>query len=183
MRSTRAAGAIERLNNRAETRQYSMLRTSDERFVLTRRVAGSPMERLSEALELDEFVAFVNAYGPQKAKRVSKLPNVIGFDTLNEPGMGWIGHKMTERPGRTASGPFAIGFAGPAWTPHDGLRFPVRPGRGAIRMAGRPADRGGPSRDPGAIPAFRGSPRDLYLRLRQTLAGRGAEFGEFPAHQ
>ncbi|MBP0596610.1 hypothetical protein J8I26_00695 [Herbaspirillum sp. LeCh32-8] len=73
MRSTRAASAIERLNNRAETKQYSMLRTSDERFILTQRVAGSPMERLCEALELDEFVAFVNAYGPQKAKRVSKL--------------------------------------------------------------------------------------------------------------
>ncbi|KAF1046344.1 MAG: hypothetical protein GAK35_01029 [Herbaspirillum frisingense] len=73
MRSTRAASAIERLNNRAETKQYSMLRTSDERFVLTQRVAGMPMERLSEALELDEFVAFVNAYGPQKPKRVSKL--------------------------------------------------------------------------------------------------------------
>lgn len=73
MRSTRAASAIERLNNRAGTKQYSMLRTSDERFILTRRVAGSPMERLCEALELDEFVAFVNAYGPQKAQRVSKL--------------------------------------------------------------------------------------------------------------
>ncbi|OWY31258.1 hypothetical protein [Herbaspirillum robiniae] len=73
MRSTRAASAIERLNNRAETRQYSMLRTSDERFILTRREAGHPMEKLNEALELDEFVAFVNAYGPQKPRRVSKL--------------------------------------------------------------------------------------------------------------
>ena len=70
MRSTRAASAIERLNNRTESREYSMLRTSDERFILTRRVAGQPMEKLNEAMELDDFV---NAQGPQKAKRVSKL--------------------------------------------------------------------------------------------------------------
>ena len=60
MRSTRAASAI-------------MLRTSDERFILTRRVAGQPLEKLNEAMELDDFVRFVNAQGPQKAKRVSKL--------------------------------------------------------------------------------------------------------------
>ncbi|BEV16435.1 hypothetical protein HBDW_32230 [Herbaspirillum sp. DW155] len=73
MRSTRAASAIERLNNRTESREYSMLRTSDERFILTRRVAGQPLEKLNEAMELDEFVAFVNAQGPQKPRRVSKL--------------------------------------------------------------------------------------------------------------
>jgi hypothetical protein len=73
MRSTRAASAIERLNRRADSKQYSMLRTSDERFILTQRVAGKPMEKLSEALEMDEFVAFVNAYGPQTPRRVSKL--------------------------------------------------------------------------------------------------------------
>ena len=44
MRSTRAASAIERLNNRTESREYSMLRTSDERFILTRRVAGQPID-------------------------------------------------------------------------------------------------------------------------------------------
>jgi hypothetical protein len=73
MRSTRAASAIERLNERTESREYSMLRTSDERFILTRRVAGQPLEKLNEAMELDDFVRFVNAQGPQKAKRVSKL--------------------------------------------------------------------------------------------------------------
>lgn len=89
MRSTRAASAIERLNQRAETKQYSMLRTSDERFQLIQRIAGSPMEKLSEALELDEFVAFVNAYGPQKPKRVSKLDVAFEKNMRNkkaEPG-------------------------------------------------------------------------------------------------
>ncbi|ASU39534.1 hypothetical protein hmeg3_15405 [Herbaspirillum sp. meg3] len=73
MRSTRATGAIERLNTRAETKQYSMVRTSSELFFLVQRTAGNPVEKLSEPLPLDEFVAFVNAYGPQKPKRVSKL--------------------------------------------------------------------------------------------------------------
>ena len=73
MRSARAASAIERLNELTESREYSMLRTSDERFILTRRVSGQPLEKLNEAMELDDFVRFVNAQGPQKAKRVSKL--------------------------------------------------------------------------------------------------------------
>ncbi|MDP9142898.1 MAG: cellulase family glycosylhydrolase [Pseudomonadota bacterium] len=56
------------------------------------------------------------------AERVSDLANVIGFDTLNEPGLGWIGRKMTERPSGKVAGDFAVGLAGPAWTPLDGLR-------------------------------------------------------------
>lgn len=56
------------------------------------------------------------------AQRVKHLPNVVGFDTLNEPGMGWIGHKMTARPSGTVNGDFAVGLTGPAWTPLDGLK-------------------------------------------------------------
>jgi hypothetical protein len=55
------------------------------------------------------------------ALRVRDLPNVIGFDSLNEPGLGWIGQKMTARPSGRVSGDFAIGLTGPAWTPLDGL--------------------------------------------------------------
>jgi len=73
MRSTRATGAIERLNTRAGTKQYSMVRTSSELFFLVQRSADNPVEKLSEPLPLDEFVAFVNAYGPQKPRRISKL--------------------------------------------------------------------------------------------------------------
>ena len=73
MRSTRATSAIERLNNRTGTRQYSMTRTADELFFLVQRVPEKAPEKLCEPLPLDEFVAFVNAYGPQKPKRVSKL--------------------------------------------------------------------------------------------------------------
>jgi len=73
MRSTKATGAIERLNARAGTRQYSMARTSGELFYLVQRTPENPAEKLSEPLPLDEFVTFVNAYGPQKPRRVSKL--------------------------------------------------------------------------------------------------------------
>lgn len=73
MRSTRATGAIERLNTRAETKRYSMVRTSNEMFFLIQRTAENPVEKLSEPLPLDDFVTFVNAYGPQKPKRISKL--------------------------------------------------------------------------------------------------------------
>jgi hypothetical protein len=73
MRSTRAASAVERLNRRAETQQYSMLKLSDERLQLIQRVAGKPMEKIGQPLELDEFVTFVNAYGPQTPRRVSRL--------------------------------------------------------------------------------------------------------------
>jgi len=73
MRSTRATAAIDRLNVRAGSRQYSMARTSDERFILLQRTPENPAEKLCEALDLDSFVQFVNAYGPQKPKRVSKL--------------------------------------------------------------------------------------------------------------
>lgn len=33
----------------------------------------------------------------QVARRVAGLPNVLGFDTLNEPGAGWIGEPMSYR--------------------------------------------------------------------------------------
>ncbi len=73
MRSTRAASAIERLNARANTRQYSMARTSSELFYLVSRTEQQTLEKLSEPLDLDAFVKFVNAYGPQKPPRISKL--------------------------------------------------------------------------------------------------------------
>ena len=46
------------------------------------------------------------------AARLADLDHVIGFDTLNEPSLGWIGRAL-EDPGRVLSGP--------AWTPLDAL--------------------------------------------------------------
>ena len=73
MRSTRATSAVERLNARCEGVRYSMVRTSDELFYLTQNAGDAPAIRLNEPLDLDGFVKFVNAYGPQKPKRISKL--------------------------------------------------------------------------------------------------------------
>ena len=46
------------------------------------------------------------------AERVAHLENVIGFDTLNEPGTGYIGKPLEKREGL---------LRGPAWSPLDGL--------------------------------------------------------------
>lgn len=84
MRSTKATGAIERLNTRAGTRQYSMVRTAAELFYLVQRTPDNSAEKLCDPLPLDEFVAFVNAYGPQKPKRVSKLDTAFEKQLQNK---------------------------------------------------------------------------------------------------
>lgn len=56
------------------------------------------------------------------ADRLKSLDNVIGFDSLNEPGLGWVGQKVSERrSGPDAANPMPL-WAGPSWTPLDGLR-------------------------------------------------------------
>ncbi|MDY7578137.1 hypothetical protein RGU70_07370 [Herbaspirillum sp. RTI4] len=83
MRSTRATAAVERLNTRSGVRQYTMLKTADDRFLLARREAGQPSEKLCEALELDAFVVFVNGCGPQAVRRVTK--NDVAFEKQLSP--------------------------------------------------------------------------------------------------
>ncbi len=73
MRSTRAAAAIARLKSRSANDDYSMLLDAGGNFYLTQVTASGDNERLSDPLELDAFVTFVNAYGPQTPKRISKL--------------------------------------------------------------------------------------------------------------
>lgn len=57
----------------------------------------------------------------QIAQRVKHMPHVIGFDTLNEPGLGWIGYPMNYRH-LAADGinPVAPRI-GPALTPIEGI--------------------------------------------------------------
>ncbi|MDB5838992.1 MAG: hypothetical protein JWQ23_944 [Herminiimonas sp.] len=55
-----------------------MVRSADGLFFLVATGDDGVQEKLSDALEQDAFVEFVNAYGPQKPKRVSK------FDTAFE---------------------------------------------------------------------------------------------------
>lgn len=73
MRSTRAAAAVARLKSRSANEDYSMLLDAGGNFYLTQVSASGDNERLSGPLELDAFVTFVNAYGPQTPKRISKL--------------------------------------------------------------------------------------------------------------
>ena len=73
MRSTKASNAIERLNKRDSTAQYSMAMGQGGLFSLVKIVEGSDNERLCEPMQMDDFVVFVNGYGPQTPKRVSKL--------------------------------------------------------------------------------------------------------------
>lgn len=84
MRSTRASAAIDRLKKRSGNDHYSMAMTSNGLFSLVlsneaekagdENVASSSKpSRLCEPMPMDDFVVFVNAYGPQIPKRVSKL--------------------------------------------------------------------------------------------------------------
>jgi hypothetical protein len=73
MRSTRASAAVERLKRRSGNADFSMVRSANGLFHLTLVTGNGDMEHLSPALEQDAFVAFVNAFGPQEVKRVSKF--------------------------------------------------------------------------------------------------------------
>ncbi len=72
-RSTKASAAIDRLKRRSGNEQYSMILGSNGLFSLVLALGAGESERLCEAMMLDEFVNFVNAFGPQMPKRVSKL--------------------------------------------------------------------------------------------------------------
>lgn len=72
-RSTRASAAIDRLKRRSGNMQYSMTFGSNGLFCLVLATGNGDSERLSEPMIMDDFVAFVNAFGPQTPKRVSKL--------------------------------------------------------------------------------------------------------------
>ena len=73
------------------------------------------------------------------ASRLKDCRNVIGFDTLNEPGSGWIGRRLTHRHLKPDAEEPLPPFPGPAWSPLDGLRvargltttLPVAGGDGA----------------------------------------------------
>lgn len=73
MRSTKASAAIDRLKRRSGNALYSMTLSGGGMFCLVLATEAGESNRLCEPMMLDEFVAFVNAYGPQTPKRVSKL--------------------------------------------------------------------------------------------------------------
>lgn len=72
-RSTKASAAIDRLKKRSGNEQYSMIMNSSAMFSLVLATGAGESTRLCEPKMMDDFVMFVNAYGPQTPKRVSKL--------------------------------------------------------------------------------------------------------------
>ncbi len=72
MRTTKASAAIERLKRRSDNAEYSMTLSSGGLFSLVQLNSNSDPTRLCEPMMLDDFVAFVNAFGPQIPKRLSK---------------------------------------------------------------------------------------------------------------
>lgn len=55
------------------------------------------------------------------ALKLKDLPNVLGFDSLNEPGSGWVGQQLSYRHvSRNPEHPYPV-RPGPAWSPLDGL--------------------------------------------------------------
>lgn len=78
MRSTRATAAIGRLNARSGELDYSFVLGADRTFQLIQTDATSTAQKIGEPLPLDEFVAYVNAYGPQIPRRMTK--NDIAFE-------------------------------------------------------------------------------------------------------
>lgn len=55
------------------------------------------------------------------AKRLKDMPHVLGFDTLNEPGTGWTGTRLSYRHVERCAENQTPARPGPAWSPLDGL--------------------------------------------------------------
>ena len=71
MRSTRATAAVERLKARSGTPDYSLVRSASGLFQLVL-TSDAGIEKIGGPLPLDDFVEYVNAYGPQTPRRVTK---------------------------------------------------------------------------------------------------------------
>ncbi len=66
----------------------------------------------------DHYIGAVTAL----AERLKDLPNVVGFDSLNEPGLGWVGEKLSQHhTAPTVDNPTPL-RPGPSWTPLEALK-------------------------------------------------------------
>ena len=72
-RSTKASAAIDRLKKRTGNENYSMSMNSGAMFSLLLTTGAGESTRLCEPMMMEDFVVFVNSYGPQTPKRLSKL--------------------------------------------------------------------------------------------------------------
>lgn len=85
MRSTRASAALARLQERSANPHYAMARSADGLFSLLLAVGGASPEHLCEGLELDRFVEFVDGFGPQKSRRVTKSDRAFEAQLVKKP--------------------------------------------------------------------------------------------------
>ncbi|MBB5416418.1 hypothetical protein QF000_006260 [Paraburkholderia atlantica] len=72
MRTTRAIHAVERLKTRTGNPRFAAISLSGGLFYLVDKSSGVD-NKVSDPLTLDDFVKFVDAYGPQKPRKASKL--------------------------------------------------------------------------------------------------------------
>ncbi|MBB5445233.1 MULTISPECIES: hypothetical protein [unclassified Paraburkholderia] len=72
MRTTRAIHAVERLKTRTGNPRFTAISLSGGLFYLVDKSSGVD-KKVSDPLTLDDFVKFVDAYGPQKPRKASKL--------------------------------------------------------------------------------------------------------------
>jgi len=72
MRTTKAIHAVERLKTRSGNSRFAAISLSGGLFYLVDKSGGTD-QKVSDPLPLDDFVKFVDAYGPKKPRKVSKL--------------------------------------------------------------------------------------------------------------
>ncbi len=72
MRSTRATAAVERLKVRTNNPDYSLVLGADGQFQLVLASDTGDTEKIGTPVPLDDFVIFVNGYGPQIPRRMTK---------------------------------------------------------------------------------------------------------------
>ena len=72
MRSTRATAAVERLKVRTNNPDYSLVLGADGQFQLVLASDTGDTEKIGTPVPLDDFVTFVNGYGPQIPRRMTK---------------------------------------------------------------------------------------------------------------
>ncbi|MDE1182943.1 hypothetical protein [Paraburkholderia sp.] len=72
MRTTRAINAVERLKTRSGNPQFAAVSLPGGLLYLVDKSGGAD-NKLCDPLPLDDFVKFVDAHGPAKPRKASKL--------------------------------------------------------------------------------------------------------------
>jgi hypothetical protein len=85
MRSTRATAAVERLKARSGNPDFSMVLGANALFQLVQASDTGVINHLGEPLPLDAFVAYVNSYGPQTPRRMTKSDVAFEKQLVKKP--------------------------------------------------------------------------------------------------